>query len=242
MQMPSFRYGDKTYVYSVRFLSTRKKTVSIHVHPDASVEVKAPTATPAQKIVEVMTRRARWVVRHVEQMREHQAFILPREYISGETHFYLGRRYVLKVIQSDVDQVKLIRGRFVVECKKISKPIVKQLLEGWYKEHAQQVFERRLKVIASNIVWLDKTPPVTIRLMKKQWGSCSPKGRISLNWHLVKAPVECIDYVIAHELCHLREHNHSKKFYALMDNHYPGWRDVKSRLDSMAELLLNGDQ
>jgi len=239
MQMPSFRYGDKTYVYSVRFLSTRKKTVSIHVHPDASVEVKAPTETSAQKIVEVMTRRARWVVRHVEQMRKHQALILPREYISGETHFYLGRRYVLKVIQSDVDQVKLIRGTFRTECRSTDAEYVKALLDDWYKIHARDVFERRLSVVAASIDWLNQIPSISIRHMKKQWGSCSAHGRISLNWNLVKAPIECVDYVLTHELCHLREHNHSKKFYALLDRHAPNWKPVKAKLDGMAELLLN---
>ncbi len=239
MQMPSFRYGDKTYEYSVSLLSTRKKTVSIHVHPDASVEVKAPTHTSPQKIIDVLTKRARWVARHVEQMRQHRSLILPREYISGETHLYLGRRYVLKVVRSDIDRVKLIRGSFMVECRETNAEYVKALMGGWYKEHAQQVFERRLAVGAANIEWLEQSPPISVRHMKKQWGSCSALGRISLNWNLVKAPMECIDYVIAHELCHLWEHNHSKKFYALLDQHAVGWKPTKDKLDGMAELLLN---
>lgn len=75
--------------------------------------------------------------------------------------------------------------------------------------------------------------------MKKQWGSCSPNGRILLNPHLVKAPRECIDYVLVHEICHLKEHNHGSKFYKLLDQMLPGWRSIKARLDGMAELLLN---
>jgi len=239
MQPSCFRYGDKTYVYSVRFLSTRKKTVSIHVHPDASVEVKAPTETSAQKIVEVITKRARWVVRHVEQMREHQSLILPREYISGESHFYLGRRYQLKVMRSKSSQVKLLQGYFRVEVEQIEPEHVKQLLYSWYQEHARILFRRRMREVVGSIPWVDEMPPLAVRLMAKQWGSCSPKGRISLNWHLAKAPLDCIDYVIMHELCHLKEHNHSKKFYALMDKLYPDWKPVKAKLDGMAEMLLN---
>ncbi len=239
MQMPNFRYGDKTYEYSVSLLSTRKKTVSIHVHPDASVEVKAPTHTSPQKIIDVLTKRARWVTRHVEQMRQHRSLILPREYISGETHFYLGRRYMLKVVPSDIDRVKLMRGSFMIECGEAHAEYVKALLDAWYKEHARQVFERRLVVVVANIEWLNQTPLISVRHMKKQWGSCSSLGRVSLNWNLVKAPMECIDYVITHELCHLREHNHSKKFYALLDRHAPEWKPIKTRLDGMAELLLN---
>jgi len=239
MQMPSFRYGDKTYEYSVHLLATRKKTVSIRVLPDASVEVKAPAHITPKKIIEVMTKRARWVVRHIEQMQQHRSLTLPREYISGETHFYLGRRYMLKVVRSDIDRVKLIRGSFMIECGETNAEYVKALLDTWYKDHARQVFERRLVVAAANIEWLNQTPPISVRHMKKQWGSCSSLGRVSLNWNLVKAPMECIDYVIIHELCHLREHNHSKNFYTLVGRYAPGWKPVKARLDGMAELLLN---
>ncbi len=75
--------------------------------------------------------------------------------------------------------------------------------------------------------------------MKTQWGSCSPAGTILLNPHLVKAPRECIDYVISHELCHLKEHNHSPRYYRLLAKIMPSWEAVKTRLDGMAELLLN---
>jgi predicted metal-dependent hydrolase len=75
--------------------------------------------------------------------------------------------------------------------------------------------------------------------MKKQWGSCSPRGNILLNPHLVKAPRECIDYVILHELCHLKEHNHSPEFYRLLNQLMPDWKQIKAKLDGMAELLLN---
>ena len=75
--------------------------------------------------------------------------------------------------------------------------------------------------------------------MKKQWGSCSPQGVITLNPHLVKAPRDCVDYVLVHELCHLVEHNHSVEFYRLLGGQIPGWESVKAKLDGMAEKLLN---
>jgi len=237
--MPSFRYGDQSYDYSLEFLTSRKKTISIQVLPDASVEVLAPIHTEPEKIIEAIRKRARWVARHVDRIHQQQAEVLPREYISGETHFYLGRRYVLKVVQSEVDEVKLLRGRYLIATTVTEPAQIKQLLEAWYKDHARKTFERRLTMIVRNIKWLDIAPVMSVRHMKKQWGSCSPKGRISLNWNLVKAPMDCIDYVITHELCHLQEHNHSKYFYALMDRHYPPWREIKVKLDGMAEQLLN---
>jgi len=201
--------------------------------------IKAPALTDKQTIVETMKKRARWVVRHLEKIQQNKAQVLPREYVSGETHFYLGKRYQLKVIPSDRNQVKLNRGKFIIESIDTSPRKIRGLLEGWYKIRARQVFEKRLTLISPKIDWLDKKPPMTIRLMKKQWGSCSSSGRISLNWNLVKAPDDCIDYVITHELCHLREHNHSKKFYTLQDRHSLNWKVIKTKLDDMAELLLN---
>jgi predicted metal-dependent hydrolase len=87
--------------------------------------------------------------------------------------------------------------------------------------------------------WLKMTPDWRIVRMQKQWGSCSPAGVILLNPHLVKAPRECVDYVICHELCHLQEHNHSPRYYRLLGQVMPGWEAVKIKLDSMAEMLLN---
>ena len=75
--------------------------------------------------------------------------------------------------------------------------------------------------------------------MRKQWGSCSPKGVVSLNPHLVKAPRDCIDYVLVHELAHLKEHNHSKRFYGLLDRNMPDWKSRKGKLDGLADLLIN---
>ena len=237
--MPSFVYGEKTYEYSVQYLSSRKKSISIHVLPDATVEVKAPEHVEKYRIVETMQKKARWVVKHLEQIKNNMAHVLPREYVSGETHFYLGRRYQLKVILSDINHVKLSHGMFMIETTDIHPDRIRSLLESWYETHARKTFVKRLPLVAANIDWLENIPPVTVRKMNKQWGSCSSAGRISLNWNLVKAPIDCIDYVITHELCHLKEHNHSKKFYALQDRHSPNWKTVKGKLDGMAESLLS---
>lgn len=82
-------------------------------------------------------------------------------------------------------------------------------------------------------LWVEERPPLRILTMQTQWGSCSLNGRITLNPHLVKAPRECIDYVILHELCHIAEHNHSERFYRLMGQVMPNWEEVKERLDGM---------
>lgn len=116
---------------------------------------------------------------------------------------------------------------------------VRVALNDWYRGRARIVFGERLAAIASSLRWMREAPPLRLQVMKVQWGSCSPGGRLTLNPHLVKVPRECIDYVLLHELCHLKEHNHSKSFYRLLERQLPQWRRKKERLDELAELVLN---
>ena len=117
--------------------------------------------------------------------------------------------------------------------------LVKGLINDWYKYRAEHIFHERLHYLLPQTTWVKGIPGFRILPMQKQWGSCSAKGTLMLNPHLVKAPKECIDYVILHELCHIAEHNHSERFWRLLTQIMPHWKEVKSRLDGMAELYLN---
>lgn len=108
------------------------------------------------------------------------------------------------------------------------------MLTDWYKARAREVFARKLSAMLKQALWVSDSPPLRILTMQTQWGSCSPNGRVTLNPNLVKAPRECIDYVILHELCHLAEHNHSERFYQLMGQVMPEWEKTKKRLNRMA--------
>ena len=240
------RYGDDEFHYKVIYLPPREKQrqrkIAIHIHPNGVVQVDAPEGAEPADIKQAVAKRARWVMKHLAEIRERRQEVLPRRYISGESHFYLGRRYMLKVNHTPrlPAEVKLLRGRLTVSAPNKSPDAVKKLLWEWYKAHAKATFQRRLEVLVEQVPWARKSPPgVRFLTMKRQWGSCSPKGDIILNPHLVKAPRDCIDYVILHELCHLREHNHSPKFYSLLGLLMPEWQSIKARLDNMSEILLN---
>jgi predicted metal-dependent hydrolase len=160
--------------------------------------------------------------------------------VSGECLFYLGRRYQLKVRKTEADDpgVKLLRGRICVSAPS-GAAVVRTRLAEWYRRRAMEVFRQRLLDITERVGWRGEIPRWRLVSMRKQWGSCSPSGVILLNPHLVKAPRECVDYVICHELCHLKEHNHSPRYYRILRKVMPDWERVKARLDGMAEMLLN---
>lgn len=108
----------------------------------------------------------------------------------------------------------------------------------WYRYQALTILPKRTINIASQCHWIKNIPIIKVRKMKRQWGNCARCGQLTFNTHLIKAPLELIDYVILHELCHLQEFNHSIKFYALMSSIDPEWRTKKNMLDKITSLLL----
>lgn len=224
--------------------TAKSRKVLIKVHPDQRVVATVPYDATEQAIQKAITKRARWIWQNIQDFAKQREYVLPKQYISGETQFYLGKRFVLKVSiddQSSTD-VKLSRGKLNVTLRNSPESqakAVKALLEKWYLNRAKSVFQERLHAMVSKATWVKGIPSFRIMAMKKQWGSCSKQGLLMLNPHLVKAPKECIDYVILHELCHIAEHNHSEKFWRLLTQVMPNWKEVKARLDDMAELYLN---
>ncbi|MGE6409365.1 M48 family peptidase [Psychrobacter sp. Choline-02u-13] len=232
---------------------TKPRKVIIKVHPDQRVVATAPNDATDEMIYDAMMKRARWIWQSLQDFAKQQDHVLPKRYVSGETQFYLGRRYVLKVITdaetSNVinSTVKLSRGKLNVKLSQSNSKlnieertaIVKSLIDEWYKNKFRSISRERLEALIYKASWVKNSPAIKLMTMKKQWGSCSTKGNLILNPHLVKAPKECIDYVILHELCHIAEHNHSERFWHLLTQVMPNWKAVKARLDGMAELYLN---
>lgn len=240
MTIATLRYGDREIVYHVASADRLTTKVLIHVHPDGMVEVEAPPDRKVSDIQAAVQKRARWIFDNLDAAKEARAYALPREYVGGETHFYLGRRYRLKVKEEPraPSSVKLVRGCIEVVAPVADRAAIKRRLDQWYFLRAKHYFQKRLDHVAAEVSWLSAVPQMKLVRMEHQWGSCTPTGTIHLNPALVRAPRHCIDYVLLHELCHLREHNHSKKFYALLQMHNPNWADTKTELDRLAELLL----
>lgn len=250
-----FTYGNHTIHYDVirkpelaDVAPVQARKVRIKVHPDQRVVATVPGDASKEAIQEAMQKRARWICNSIDEFAKQKDAVLPKRYISGETQFYLGKRYVLKVLAdaSQVPNVKLSRGRLNVTLKQVVNEdiearlkSVKPLIDKWYQNKAKAIFHERLAELLPKTTWVKGIPSFRVLAMKKQWGSCSTKGNLMLNPHLVKAPKDCIDYVILHELCHIAEHNHSEHFWRLLTQVMPNWKEVKAKLDDMAEMYLN---
>lgn len=237
----TFSYGDERIEFERVRREHSNGKVLIKVHPDCRIVVSAPEEAANDAVIAAVKKRGRWIYQQLRDFRAQSEHIVPRQYISGESHYYLGKQYVLKVIEApdQIQSVKLLRGQLQVTVRQKNRDTIKTMLSNWYRSRAKEVFAKRLDAMLEQTLWVTHRPPIRVLSMQTQWGSCSPNGRITLNPQLVKAPRTCIDYVILHELCHIAEHNHSERFYRLMSQVMPNWEQTKERLDAMAVLITS---
>lgn len=230
MSRHTFQYGSTTINYELQF--SDRKTLGITVTPEMNVIVSAPNGTEINKIESRLIKRAPWILKNISYFLAFHPKMPHRKYISGETHLYLGRQYLLKIILGEEESVKLKGKHLIVNTKKSSN--ARALLENWYLVQAKN----KLYSIAVPLVEKFKkhnVAPVSIELrtMPKRWGSCTTKGKIILNPELIKAPKGSIEYVITHELCHLIHHDHTQKFFDLQSKEMKDWEKWKTKLETL---------
>ena len=225
-------YGEHRIDFAV--VRRRRKTLEIAVEPDATVVVAAPLDAPMEAIAEKVRKRAGWIRGQQRFFSQFMPRTPERRYLAGETHLYLGRQYRLKVVRHGRPGVKMIRGFIIVRTREPEKPeVTRRLVDNWYRRHARAKFAERLEVSLARFPEPEAFRPrgLIVRRMEKRWGSLSPSGRLLLNRRLIEAPVDTIDYVIAHELCHMAEPHHGAAFYRLLDRVMPDWAGRKGRLE-----------
>lgn len=226
------QYGEQRIEY--RVVRRQRKTLEIAVNPDASVVITAPMDASIEAIEQKLRKRAAWVTRQQRFFTQFLPRTPERSFIAGETHLYLGRQYRLKVVPNVRESVKLIRGYIVVETLRPNRTdITRELVEGWYRNRAHVKFAEQVEQSLQRFPEPEAFRPkgMIIRQMKQRWGSMSPAHRLLLNRRLVEAPVDAIDYVITHELCHIAEPHHGTAFFDLLDRVMPDWERRKQRLE-----------
>lgn len=230
MTKDSIQYGATLIEYDIEFVD--RKTLGIKVLPNGTVSLKAPINATLDDIRNKVHHRAAWILR---QKRYFESFGTPtteRQYISGESHLYLGRQYMLKIKQGRSNVVHYQNNILEVVCQNKKEAV--RVLQLWYLERAQIKFPEYAKPIIEQFAAYGVQPKsVGIRKMEKRWGYCTNEGNIYLNPRLICAPRCCIEYVITHELCHLVHRNHTKEFYALLSKEMPHWEKWKVKLERM---------
>ncbi|MBO9200608.1 MULTISPECIES: M48 family metallopeptidase [Niastella] len=215
----------------------RRRTLGITVTPDKQVTITAPYDASLEKILEKVGKRAGWISKQIRRFESYEAMLLRRkiEFVSGETLYYIGRKYRLKVLEGSPEVISR-EGRYIkaIVKSKTNQKQLANLIMDWYKREAKIIFQERFER-CEYILKREKISfnQLLVRRLEKRWGSCTELGNITLNLSLIQAPVQCIDYVIVHELCHLKHLHHGPKFYGMLSRYMEDWEKRKNRLQTV---------
>lgn len=207
-------FGATVIPYTLRRSTRRRKTLEVAVDPSDGVIVAAPWTAPQSEVVSVLQRRGAWILHRLEAHRNGHGIDAKREWVTGETVLYLGRNYRLRIVEEERGAEASVRltGRWleVYGSAKDQREIAKAV-ERWYRRVAAERLHARVDFYAPKI--LVRPKKIAIRSQAKRWASCGPDGVLRFNWRIVMAPLSLVDYVVVHELCHLRHRRHDDRFW-----------------------------
>ena len=215
----------------VEVLRSKRKTSVLYIVGD-ELQIRVPNRVRDRKIVEILETKERWIRNKVIQL-QNQRITNKREFISGESFSLFGRNLYLKVLEGGKVGTQLIDDYLITTVKTseigdLRKSRIKTYLEKWYIHEAYQKLEE--KVMRYSKIIRVSPREIKVRNYKTRWGSCDNKGRLTFNFHLIKAPHEIVDYVVIHELCHMIQPNHSKFFWNEVARFDPYFKDHKKWL------------
>lgn len=206
----------------------RIKSARLQVE-DGVVSISVPTALEVERIEQLLKDKHRWIKEKL-YLHQQQQPTPKREMLSGEAFPYLGRNYRLKITTGKLQPVKLLHGRLQVVVPKAMRHehIIRDMLTHWYRLQAEIRFKEKVKRYAS-VVGVEPTD-VSVKTFKSRWGSCNVKGEIQFHWKVIMAPNRIVDYVVVHELCHLKHHDHSPAFWKSVERLVPDYADCRAWL------------
>ena len=225
--------------YKVEVIKTnRKKSVSIQLE-GIIVKVRVPKSLSDNRINNLIKKRKSWIETKIKEYSQTPV-IKPIQYINGEIFPYLGKNYKLKVQDDELTSIKLLGGHFIVTLPQNEihkKDKIRKLVIKWYQQHAKIYLKEKTFQLSETIGVAPES--VSIKNYRSRWGSCMSNGIIYFNWRIILAPKNIINYIIIHELCHLLEHNHSPKYWQIVEKHFPNWRDSRDWLKNNQNFLNN---
>ena len=218
--------------FNYKVIFSKRRTATISIERDSSVLVRAPEGISTDKLDNIIEQKKLWIYEQSKEKKETSSPKMIKEFVNGETVFYLGNRYTLDIVTSDEDFVE-IDGRFIT-CGS-TREKAKEVFINWFLNKANETIPSRVDYYADRVGVDYKS--ISISALKYTWGSCSPSGALNFNWQLIKAPSYVIDYVIVHEVAHLLELNHTAKFWQIVKTQLPHYLKSKAWLKENGRML-----
>lgn len=225
-----------------KLVRTKRKTIGITIDMSGEVKISAPLRMSEKQIVEVVEKKANWIIKKLSEIQAVNKNVVIKQFVDGEKLLYLGKEYELKVIEQNSNKVEVILQEDKISVylpqhlqEENKKQLIKEALFKWYRKCFSKIVDERIMKYSLQI---QVTPcKVVIKDQKTRWGSCSTRGNINLNWRLVMAPISIIDYVIVHELCHMKVMNHSKEFWRQVEFIMPDYKERREWLKENGYML-----
>jgi predicted metal-dependent hydrolase len=214
-----------------KLIRSKRRTLALIVERDGMLTVRAPMRSSLAMIESFIQKKADWITRTREKLKS----IVPasaRQYHNGETFLFLGSSFDLKLVKSQRPALQFDKG-FTLDWNMQQKGA--EYFTKWYKARAYEIISERVQEYAQRHNFIPKR--VRIGSARTRWGSCSPDGTLNFTWRLVMAPLDVIDYVVVHELAHLRVKNHSSKFWKLVESICPEYKRQRKWLRECGEKL-----
>ena len=219
LKKDNINYGTSKIEYSINY--TKRRTATIIVYPYKEVEIIVPIDTEPKKIKSLIKKKSAWIVKKIDFFNQIAQYDATKEYVEGETILYLGRQYRIKFIKIDKKAMVKLKGKYLeigfnkkFRTEYEQKKYVKTLVINWYKKQAQNHVEKSLKNYSNRLGV--ELPEFKIKNQIKRWGSCTSKNILIFNIKIMMAPKYQFDYIIVHELCHIKHKDHSNKFWRLV--------------------------
>lgn len=220
----------ETVPYAI--VRSRRRTMSITIRrSDGSVSVRVPDGTPYQTILRFVEDKREWITVHRRDILSDNSERIARRYEQGAVHLYMGRPYPLRIVVSSEEGVEIEGDVMTVSAKSADR--CQRVMYAWYARQAESVMLEIARPWIHSFAERCGRRPSAIRFVrvKSYWGQCSSNGIIKFNIELMRAPRECIEYIVIHELCHLVHHDHSPRFHELVASYMPDWKERKALLE-----------
>lgn len=214
-----------------KIIRSKRKTIALSITDESTLIVKVPFNVSNKTIKEVVVKHKKWIERKKNEIELRDPKFSPKEFVNGEGFLYLGRSYRLRIVENQDVPLKFENGFYL---SKNSLPQAKELFIDWYKKTAYEKISERVRWYVQKAGF--KYNKVNITNAQKRWGSCSNRN-LNFPWRLIMAPLPIIDYVIVHELVHLKEKNHTEAFWDKVKILMPDYERYKDWLKNNSYLL-----
>lgn len=216
-----------------KLIRSRRRTISLEIGTDGTLVVRAPNYASNASIREFIYKKRNWIADKIRHMKKKYGGVREKVFADGETFLYLGKPYTLSIYDKTILPLTIYNSNFILSAQYLEN--AREVFTAWYKERAREKCTERAEWYS----FVSGLPynKINISNAGAQWGSCSVNGNLNFTWRLIMAPLPVLDYIVIHELAHIREKNHSKRFWSIVSRLSPEYKKRRKWLAENDHLL-----